>query len=640
MSTITASDLFEHTRIISLDGHAHSDRLVFTTSAPSRADDSYQSALWSTTLDAGPAQARRLTREGSAAYPRLSPDGSRVAFLGQRGDDTRPVPYVMPLDGGEPQRVAGLDDLRIEGLQEWSADGRRLLAVVSVPHAEDERDDIDHPARPHVVYFLPYKLDGNGYTVGARTHLFDIDPDGRRPPKALTEGDREAMTGAWSPDGRRLAYVLRGEGSQRHRSSLWLQDEGGVPQLLTDAFPVVGELAWSPDSRRLAFSAGEIEGYSANRAFLWDGNAVQGPLVPDALEGCVVWAPDGQLLATIVSRRGLFQVAVCAPDGSMLGVHELGDSQVSLLACCGRGLVTVRASYTELDEVQALEWEPGASARPLTAMNAALTQRLGVDAERRTFRVPDGKGGEEDVEGWLLRKRGVARATRPLLVDMHGGPHSVALMDFASHVYLYAAVHAGWTVIAPNTVGSSSYGDAFALRLQGRWGTLDFPQVQAIVAQLKRDGVANEQVACAGKSYGGFLSAWAIGNGPEFKAAVVSAPVADVASHAGTSDSGYYVTPFAMGCTIDECRDRYDALSPAEYISQAHGPVLFLNGDQDLRCPVGQTEQLFTRLVKLGCAPASMVVYPGGGHALAATGRPTHREDYHARIVEFLVGQD
>jgi dipeptidyl aminopeptidase/acylaminoacyl peptidase len=92
-----------------------------------------------------------------------------------------------------------------------------------------------------------------------------------------------------------------------------------------------------------------------------------------------------------------------------------------------------------------------------------------------------------------------------------------------------------------------------------------------------------------------------------------------------------------MGCSIDECRDRYDALSPVEYVSHSHGPVLFLNGDQDQRCPVGQTEQLFTRLMKLGCAPSSMVIYPGGGHALAATGRPTHREDYHGRIMDFLL---
>ncbi len=66
------------------------------------------------------------------------------------------------------------------------------------------------------------------------------------------------------------------------------------------------------------------------------------------------------------------------------------------------------------------------------------------------------------------------------------------------------------------------------------------------------------------------------------------------------------------------------------------GPVLLLNGEDDERCPRGQAEELMARLVRLGAGPAQMVLYPGGTHSMAATGLPSHREDYHGRIVEFL----
>ncbi len=134
----------------------------------------------------------------------------------------------------------------------------------------------------------------------------------------------------------------------------------------------------------------------------------------------------------------------------------------------------------------------------------------------------------------------------------------------------------------------------------------------------------------------GFLSAWAICHSDTFSAAVVSAPVANMQSHAGTSDSGYYVTPYAMDGQPDACPDRYRRLSPLSHVSSARGPVLLLNGAEDQRCPTGQCEGLMAGLACRSRQPVQMVVYPGGTHSLAATGRPSHRRDYHQRIVRFL----
>ena len=52
-----------------------------------------------------------------------------------------------------------------------------------------------------------------------------------------------------------------------------------------------------------------------------------------------------------------------------------------------------------------------------------------------------------------------------------------------------------------------------------------------MVRKLQEEGLADDRLACAGKSYGGYLSAWAIGNCERFKAAAVAAPVANLLSH-------------------------------------------------------------------------------------------------------------
>ena len=66
------------------------------------------------------------------------------------------------------------------------------------------------------------------------------------------------------------------------------------------------------------------------------------------------------------------------------------------------------------------------------------------------------------------------------------------------------------------------------------------PQHLAAIDQLQRTGVVDERLAITGASYGGYMSAWAIGHTPRFRAAVVCAPVANLESHFGSSDSGYH----------------------------------------------------------------------------------------------------
>jgi len=640
----TTDDLFLHRTLSTLSSGPAQQWLVFPVKRALRDADGYETTLWGLRPAQG-GQPRALTTPVfDASHPRLRPDGSCVAFLSSRDKGGLQV-HLLPLDGGEATPLVRKGDEALSSLEAWSPDGKRLMATASVDCVEDGEDKGGSAGRPaQVATYLPYKSDGNGITVGYRMHLLAIDVDSGES-TALTKGDFDVQSGDWSPDGRRLAYVRKGEGRLRHRYALWVAGaDGDNARALVERLASIQDFAWSPDGRRIAIAGTEIEGDS--RVGLWLVEVDSGTLrqlVDEDFElstsSTLHWHPDGVRLAVIADLRGQHRIAVVEVDAGSYETLACGLRSVEALGQCGDRLVYVDMGMRRLNEVSSCGWD-GSHRHRHTRFNDWFLARPLPRVRKRCFEVPDGNGGTERIEAWVLlpAKDGDQGpdGPYPLLVDMHGGPHSMVLTDYTAHTYWYLLLSKGWAIVAPNAVGSTSYGKAFAERLIGRWGELDLPQYLFVVRTLQEEGLADERLACAGKSYGGFLSAWAIGHTDLFKAAAVAAPVANILSHMGTSDSGYYVTPFAMGAGPDEAPELYSRLSPVTYCHNVRAATLILQGENDGRCPRGQSEELFAHLMRCNQAKAELVVYPESSHAEAESGRPSNRVDYHSRLAEWL----
>lgn len=634
MQEFRHDDLYRHRAIAGIDAHAGTDAVLVSEHRADRALDGYRTTLWTWRGDV-----RRIavTSKESPSSARLAPDGTRFAYLSKQKTGEQQV-RVRAFDGGAASDV-GEATGEWQSIFGWSADGRRLLMSRKLPWKEDELDD---PARgeqrPRVASHLPYKQDGGGFRAGYRLQLAALDvATGTQ--SLLVQGDFDVQQATWSPDGTRLAYVRTRGGLQRHWTELWLAEaDGGQARRVVSTLPGINMLSWSPDGRRLALAAGALEGDALSYLFVCDveRNQVRRATghVVHLESGTPQWHADGRRVAVVASVRGLHRVCVVDVDSGEVNLHPGRLRHVSSLKAHGEGLVYRAASIRRLDEIYSCDWDGGNERRRSRFNRAWFARRLRPRVAKRRFRVPDGKGGEERIDAWVLTPaRG--EGPWPVYVDMHGGPHSAALIDFSDHVYWYLLLSRGWMVVAPNAVGSSGYGDEFARRLRGRWGKLDLPQFLAVLRQVRERGRGAPQAACGGKSYGGFLAAWAAGHCEDFQAIVISAPVADVESHYGSSDSGYYVTPYAMDGEIQEHRGRYHRLSPVQDIARTCASILLLQGEDDQRCPLDQSEELFAALVRAG-APAKLVVYPGGSHSMAASGKPSHREDYHHRIEHFL----
>ncbi|BCJ56051.1 hypothetical protein Asp14428_75260 [Actinoplanes sp. NBRC 14428] len=240
------------------------------------------------------------------------------------------------------------------------------------------------------------------------------------------------------------------------------------------------------------------------------------------------------------------------------------------------------------------------------------------------------------MQGWLIRD-GDAPGPRPLLLDIHGGPHNAwnGAADEV-HVYHQELARRGWVVLLVNPRGSDGYGEAFYDGVNGAWGVADSADLLEPVDALVAEGVADpDRLAVTGYSYGGYLTCWLTGHDDRFVAAVAGGTVSDLVSMAGTCDDGQFLSAYELGGPPWQDPKRYADMSPLTRVADVRTPTLLLHGADDLTCPAGQAQQWHTALRQRG-VPTRLVLYPGGSHAFILAGPPSQRIDYNRRVVEWL----
>jgi dipeptidyl aminopeptidase/acylaminoacyl peptidase len=640
-------DLFLYKTVAGIHCAPDSELAVCVVESIDREQDSRTSAVWLVPLN-GDTPRQFTSGSGNDDTPRWSPDGSQLAFLSARSGGVRQI-YLMPRNGGEAQQLTRFNFGAMS--IEWSPDGQRLLATCKMQvdperrgkRAEENGNGIDRKSdAPKLIWRLPYKSDGIGYLLSREVHLFAVDAS-TGDSVQLTDGPFEVRSAEWAPDGRRIAFTRTREARFGHRTDVWMMDvnDRTCKQLSQDVASTQYP-RWSPDGRYVVFTGTADEGDAQLRLWLIDiETATVRALGDEAIEvvagDTVHWSEDSSEVIFVLARHGRQEIAcVTVPTGHITHVIT-GDRQVSKLARTNGRLVYVSEDASTPNDVYCASHKGDQETR-LTDFNTWWKDRLLPRVELRSFDVPDGEGGRENVDGWLLRPAN-GNGPVPLLIDVHGGPASYVLLEHIRHLYWQVLVSRGWGVLAINPVGSSSYGRAFSSRLRGHWGQYDLDQHLAAVEALKQDGIADHRVAMTGKSYGGFMTAWAISHASCFlRAAVVMAPVTNLETHYGTSDSGYYADPYAMYGEPYMNRETSRDLSPMKHAEMAQTPTLILQGEEDERCPKCQSEELFVTLMRGNDTPAEMVLYPGGSHHMFETGKPSHCVDAMTRLIDWVEG--
>lgn len=644
MQKFSPEDLYLHRKLTELDA-LQDTRLGGVAAATVRSVDrernTYVSHIWQFHGDGSPP--RQLT-QGTALdkSPRWSPDGRTLAFVSDRSGTAQV--YLLDREGGEARQLGKLP--LGAGPCRWMPDGRSLLTSAAVavdPDRRGARAPTQAPRKeeaPEVCWRLPYKSDGVGYLLGREVHLFALDA-GSGEARQLTDGAFDVMGFDPSPNGRHIAYSRSREGRFAHCTDLWVCDSDGQRhRRLTHEHATVMQPAWSPDGARIAFAGALKEGDGESR--LWQLEFATGrvsPLGPQDMEVAdplwLHWSADAATLVLVRAHRGRHEaVSLDVATGALTPLVQ-GDRQFSAFGSNGSELFFAVDTPVLPSELLACAGD-GGHERQVSDLNPWWHERTPLALEARQFQAPDGLGGTETIEGWLLRAAD-NHGPMPLLDDAHGGPAAYALLDFDTNVFWQVLCSRGWGILMLNPVGSSSFGTEFCTRLAGHWGNYDLPQHQAALRRLFEDGTGDGRAALCGKSYGGYFTAWAIGHTDLFQAAVIMAPVGNIETHYGTSDGGYYADPLYIGTAPHFDRHKARQLSPLQFIEEAATPALFMQGKDDERCPKCQSEELFVSMMRAGDVPAELVLYPGEDHHFLGEGRPDCRADAARRIVDWVT---
>ncbi len=596
----------------------------------------------------------QITTTGKASKPSWSPDGTKLAFIDQDESGTDQI-YLGDISGAGvsplTSQVANVDAYA------WSPDQTRI-AFRSLVSGPDELDAIhadSHTPKIRTARRIRYRQDEFGWRGDSFYHLFVVDIASKEVTQ-ITCGEGDDGPPVWSPDGTKIAFISDRNHEREFTSKTELfvcsSDGSDLVQWSGDMF-MVESIAWSPDSSRISVTAGrnntEVGGYGLTTqscVYIVEPGAETIKLTDDSIRphtagsGLPVTPDSPFMMWTDVDRQIVFgadsrgQSHVVIADPTTPGEFRLvtdGWHITEMTASSGAGFAIVAASSpTSYGELHLIDLN-SADVRTLTSFNTEFFDNHTLATLEKFSITRDGFEIESRV--WLPPNFDPAKKY-PLLLDVHGGPHSTFYDSF--YPIHQVATGAGYVVVAPNPRGSCTYGLDFAIAVHGDWGIGDYEDVMAAMELVaSRDYIDESRVVIHGSSYGGFMSCWAVGHTDRFNAAVIGAPVTNLESFYGTSDIGVNFTETQIGGERIEAIEQYRKHSPLTYVRNVNTPVLLLHGEDDVRVPIEQSEQYFVALKRYG-KEVEFVRLPDTNHGVFKAKHPMIRSGYFARMIDWF----
>ena len=580
-------------------------------------------------VDAG-GEARALTREESdSTQPAVDPAGRRVAFVRKDDPEAPAQLFVMPLDGGEARRLTDLP-LGVTGPR-WLPDGSAILVWsplyrdhLDVESTREHRGGLkERKVSARTTEDRVYRYWDRWLTDGEVPHLFRVDAE---------TGEASDLMPGWTrmidfdeigavldvaPDGTEVAFSAAAvEPSDPDiRFAVYRMPLGGEPAAVDPGGPPNQfRPRYSPDGTAIVYGVQvDWPGFYADRTRLirhdlgpgsgrelapgWDRSPSGWEFTPDGSHLVFSAEDDARMpLFTLDAAGG--EPEVLAPGGWLHGPRPVEG-----------GRVWCRSESLRHPADPAVVGPDGTIER-IGGFNDEVLSELELgEVEDVRF---TGAGGAE-VQMWLIYPPGYREGEkRPLIHDIHGGPHGVTgdSWHYRWNGQVFAA--GGAIVAAVNFHGSSSWGDEFARCIQGAWGDKPAADVMAATHHLISHGLVDtERMAIAGGSYGGYLVSWLIGQTDQFAAAVC---------HAGVTNLlGQYATDITHGRAQSFGGEPWDGIenirrwSPTDHTAGMHTPTLVIHGEKDYRVVVTQGLELYG-LLKARGVDARLVYYPDEGH--------------------------
>jgi dipeptidyl aminopeptidase/acylaminoacyl peptidase len=517
--------------------------------------------IWLGVIDGAAKPQAPFDVRGRARTPSWSPDGRTLAFVADRGDHSFIALYAQ----GRPVRYVAASTSR-DSMPTWSPDGR-LLAFLRQPGlGGTPRSPLIQLPQPWTV--MVARFDG----AGVETATAAVSSAGPAVERILQHPG--GIDFRWAADDT-LVFLAYRDGWP-HLYSV-KPDGRGDPQLLTPGPFMVEQLSLTPDGRFAVYSANtgaRAEDRERRHLFKVPVDA-PGP-VPFTVGNGIEWSP-----AVLADGRTVALLAADPRRPPLPAVAPLDGGPVRIVAPDH-----VRPDFPAQDLV--------------IPESVAVRASDGVEAPGQLF-IPSGSN------------------RHPAIVYVHGGGPRQMLLgwhyrweyanDYGINQYLASR---GFVVLAINYRLSVGYGEAFQFpEHAGPRGASEYLDVLAAGRYLQtRADVDPRRIGIWGASYGGYLTALALGRNSDVFAAGVDihgvhdrtyAPSPQQFAHALVSD-GITEADLRQAATV-----AFES-SPISAVGTWRSPVLLIHGDDDRVVDFHQTVDLARRLQDRGVRVEELVL--------------------------------
>lgn len=489
---------------------------------------------------------------GDCSSLQWSPDGNKLAFVSSRGDHSFIGIYsdsIIPIQWIDPS-------FSFDSNPKWSPDGSSIVFIRTRGRGGAPDSILNRTPRPweirtaninqqksKLIWKSPNTFEGSVPTTQGRFNLH------------------------WA-DGNRIIFLATLD-NWPHLYSI--AATGGKPLLLTPGNFMVEYISLSPDKKQLLFSANT------------------GPDKKD------------------IDRRHIGMVSVDEADMRMLTSGEgieafpefvTNDDDIAFISS-----TSIRPTLPAV----LLKDKKDFSVIGQDLLSSVYSDKNLVTPKQIIFKAPDGTY----IHAQLFEKTGWTKK-KPAIVCIHGGPMRQMLLGWNYSDY-YAAHYAtnqkladmGFVVLSVNYRLGIGYGNAFHHPENGgRSGLSEYQDILAAGQWLAAQSQVDPgRIGVYGGSYGGYLTAFALGKNSNVFAAGV-----DISGVHIVTPKESYTTKFEHAPDAAHADTVAWQSSPIAFIDTWTSPVLLIHADDDRNVDFNQSVDLLNRLNKKGVDTETLVI--------------------------------
>ena len=414
------------------------------------------------------------------------------------------------------------------------------------------------------IFYVCKKKAGTAYAISTNTDIYEYNLE-TKTTKNRTESNLGYDTNpAFSPSGDLTWLQMKRDGYEADKNDIIVSFKGTNVNLTANWDGTVDEFKWSLDGKKVYFTA---------------------PI-------------DGTKQLFEVNFPGLTKIAITVKQITN------GDFDVNeLVGFSDNSIIVSRTDMNHASEIYSFDLKKK-SWKQITNVNTTTYNSLALSKTvRRYVTTTDGK----KMLVWVILPPNFdATKKYPTLLFCQGGPQSPLTQSYSFRWNFSLMSAQGYVIVAPNRRGMQGHGVAWNEQISKDWGGQVMDDYLSAIDDVSKESyVDKSRLGCVGASYGGYSVFYLAGiHNNRFKTFIAHDGVFNTQSMFGTTEEVFFNNWDFGGAYWEKdnavAQKSYTTFNPANFVGKWNTPILIIQGGNDFRVPIGQSQEAFQAAQLLG----------------------------------------